>query len=152
MAKNRKTASQAASKWHTRVGQSGSAYSDGVSASGVDWAGAATAPAASKLRNANLMAAINDGSIDAGITKAGNTKWRANTIAKGVPAWQAQTSSQAAQTAYQNAMTTVEGDYAAADTAMNNAGDGSTTASRIARAAAWATAMHEAKVKRGSRA
>jgi len=152
MAKSRKTAAQAASKWHTRVGQSGSAYADGVSAAGVDWAGAATSEAATKLRNANLMAAINDGSINAGIQKAGNAKWRANTVAKGVPAWQTQTSSQAAQTAYQSAMATVEGDYAQADAAMQQAGDGSTTASRIQRAAAWATAMHAAKVARGSRA
>jgi hypothetical protein len=151
LAKKRRTAAQAANNWHTRIGQSAGAYSSGVN-SATNWAENATSAAATALRDNNLRQAISDGSINKGILKAGDAKWKANTIAKGVPAWQTAAGSAAAQTAYQNAMTTIEGDYSSADAAMNAAGDGSTTANRIQRAAAWATAMHQAKINRGGKA
>jgi hypothetical protein len=147
----RKTASQAAGNWHDRVGQSAGKYSSGIDTAS-SWVAGATSASATALRDNNLRQAISDGSINKGIEKAGDAKWKANTKAKGVPAWSTQTSSAAAQTAYQNAMSTIEGDYGAADAAMNAAGDGHTTASRIQRAAAWATAMHQAKINRGGKA
>jgi hypothetical protein len=151
MAKRRKTVAQAATNWHNRIGQSAGAYSAGVNAA-TNWAENATSQAATQLRDTNLQKAISDGSINKGILKAGDAKWKANTISKGIPAWQAAAGSAAAQQAYTSAMSVIEGDYAAADQAMNAVGPGNSTNQRIQRAAAWATAMNQAKINRGGKA
>lgn len=132
----RTTITDAVSKWKSRVAQSGQYYQAGVSNPQVDWAGPAVA--AADRRNAGLQAAIANGTIDAGIQRAGTAKWRANTLAKGVSAWTANTPN--AAPAYQAGLTKTYQYFNTADAAV--AGMPTTTrADRIAKAGAFLAAV-----------
>ena len=135
----RKTIQEAVTKWQTRVAQSGQFYSAGVSNPQVYWAGPAVA--AADRRNAGLQAAIANGSIDAGIQRAGTIKWRTNTIAKGVSAWTTNTPKAGPQ--YQAGLTKVYQFFAAADGAVANM-PRTTRGDRIARAGAFLAAVGQA--------
>ena len=73
-----KSVADSQEKWARRVGQAGQDYQRGVQ-NAQGWA--AGAVAAANRRNAGLMAAINDGRIDAGIQRTGDNGWRTATIA-----------------------------------------------------------------------
>lgn len=153
MARKRRSAATAAGNWQTRTTASANAYKSAVSDPTVDWVGPATSQATTQLRDQHLQAAINNGSINAGMQRAGNAKWSKNTSGKGVTNWTNAVGTQASKTAYQDAMQIVEADYAVAEQAMNaSGGDPGTTQGRITRAGAWAQSMHDQKVARGSRA
>lgn len=132
----RSSISDAVSKWSTRVAQSGPFYQAGVSNPQVDWAGPAVA--AADRRNAGLQAAIANGTIDAGIQRAGTAKWRANTLAKGVSAWTTNTPKAAPQ--YQAGLTKVYQYFTSADAAVANMPT-TTRADRIAKAGAFLAAV-----------
>lgn len=100
MARKLKTPAEAAAKFARRVQGAGQDYQTGVQQA-TDWA--ANAIAAAPRRNAGLQRAIADGTIDAGISRAGDAKWRANTLSKGVQNWATNTAK--AQDAYQSGMT-----------------------------------------------
>lgn len=128
----RKSVQDAVSKWQQRVSQSGQFYQQGVSNPSVDWAGPAVA--AAPRRNAGLQMAIAEGRIDAGIQRAGTAKWRNNTVAKGVSAWQTNTPKAAPQ--YSAGLQRVYGYFQAADAAVANM-PRTSRAERIQRAATF---------------
>lgn len=132
-----KTLQQITDKWKTRVSQSGQYYRDGVTSTTKSWS--ANAQAASARRNAGLQAAIADGRIDRGIQKAGDGKWRDNTINKGYQSWLTNTPAAAAQ--YQTAMQDV---LNMMDSARNSIQSmpATTAEERIQRAAAFQLSMH----------
>ena len=132
----RKSVQDAVNKWTQRVQQSGQFYQSGVSNTNVDWAGPAVA--AAPRRNAGLQQAIANGSIDAGIQRAGTNKWRANTLAKGVSAWTQNTPKAAPQ--YQAGLTQVYNYFSAADSAVASM-PRVTRQDRIARASAFLNAV-----------
>lgn len=80
MARKMKTAAQATERYKKGVQNAGPAYTQGIQNSG-DWAQGALAAAA--RRDAGLMQAISDGTINAGITAKGTPGWRAAALAKG---------------------------------------------------------------------
>lgn len=144
----RKTSTQAQANFTSGVGRGPQKYIDGVSNPNVDWAGAATSPAATQRRDIGLQQAISAGSINEGILNAGNQKWQQNAKAKGGTNWQPQ--AMAAATKYGASMATVEAGYGAADAAMNQAGDSGTHAGRMARMVAWDTTLHnQARARKG---
>lgn len=128
----------ATNKWLTRVQQSGQYYQAGVSNPAVDWQGPAVA--ASDRRDAGLMRAINDGRINAGINRVGTTKWRANTLAKGVTAWT--TNTPKAAPAYNAGMTRVYSYFPQADQAIASL-PANTPQERIQRAAVFLQTMSD---------
>lgn len=138
MAGPRMSAQDAADKWAARVGQSGDYYRKGVQNTNKDWADASIA--ARERRNQGLIAAINNGTIDAGIQRAGTQKWRNNTLAVGVQNWTANTPR--AKPAF---LTGLQKSYgfmqAAANATQGMPRD--TVQQRIAYAAAWQQAMHD---------
>ncbi len=134
----KKTVQQATEKWQRRVGQAGQDYQAGVQhAQG--WA--AKAVAAAPRRNAGLTMAISDGRIDAGIQRAGDNKWRSHALAKGAPAYVANTPK--AAPAYNAGMSKVFGFLQAAEGATSNM-DTSTVEGRLAKSAAFLRAVHTA--------
>lgn len=125
----RKSPSDAAAKWVTRVQSSAQYYQQGVANPSVDWAGPAVA--ASSKRDAGLQRAMADGRIDAGIQRVGTNKWRANTLAKGVTNWTTNTPKSAP--AYQAGIQRTYGYYGNADSAVAGMPT-DTVAQRIAKA------------------
>lgn len=135
----RKSVQDATAKWQQRVAQSGQYYQQGVQNPGVTWA--ANAVAAADRRNQGLQRAIASGAIDAGIQQAGDSKWRNNTIAKGVPAWTQNTPK--AAPAFQAGLQKAYGYMDAAESATSSMAR-TTRQDRIARAAAFLNAVGEA--------
>jgi hypothetical protein len=127
----------AAAKFQRRILQAGQDYTTGVQKS-AGWA--QPAMAAKARRDAGLQAAIANDSINKGIQNAGDSKWRANTLAKGAPAW-VQAAPRAAQN-YQAAVTKVFGYLANAQSATAGM-DTSSVQARIAKAGAFQLSMHQ---------
>jgi hypothetical protein len=134
----RKSISDAVTKWQQRVAQSGEYYRRGVQSTTKDWA--SNAVAAADRRNAGLQRAMSEGTIDAGIQRAGTNKWRNATLSKGVNAWTTNTPQAADR--FQAGLQKSYNYMAAADQAIANM-PGDTPQQRIARAGAWLTTMHE---------
>ncbi|MEO7002003.1 MAG: hypothetical protein ABI068_09260, partial [Ktedonobacterales bacterium] len=101
---------------------------------------AENAVAAGARRNAGLQRAIADGRIDVGIQRTGDQGWKTATVAKGVPAWTANTPKAAAK--YQAGMQRVYGYLQAAQQATAGM-DTTTVEGRIAKAAAWQRVVSE---------
>jgi hypothetical protein len=127
----------AAAKFQRRIQQAGQDYSAGVQKS-AGWAQAAMN--AKPRRDAGLQAAIANDAINKGIQDAGDAKWRANTLAKGAPAWVA-AAPRAAQN-YQASATKLFGYLANAQQAIANMPADSVQA-RIARAGAHQLSMYQ---------
>jgi hypothetical protein len=76
-----KPISLGASKWKDRAASASGVYRDGVQQTTKNWQTAASA--AEPAYKAGVTAAANAGRYGKGIAKAGNDKWKHNTIAKG---------------------------------------------------------------------
>jgi hypothetical protein len=138
MARKLKTPAEAAAKFARRVQGAGQDYQSGVQ-SATDWA--ANAVAAAPRRNAGLQAAIANGTIDAGIQRAGDAKWRANTLSKGVQNWATNTAK--AQDAYQSGMTRAMAYQQQAQAATASI-DTTTLEGRLEKARVYAQTVHAA--------
>lgn len=135
MARKMKTAAQATDRYKKGVSGAGTAYTQGVQNSG-DWEQGALASSA--RRNAGLLDAINNGTIDAGISRRGTAGWRAATLAKGP-----QNYTQSVQTAgpkYQAGMERAMSYQAQAQAETANI-DTSTEAGRDQKMLAWAQSV-----------
>lgn len=75
-----KTAQQAQQNWTGSAGRAATDWSAGVSAYSGDWAAATTRQ--QNVMQANLNAAIADGSWANGVNKIGTSGWKAATVAK----------------------------------------------------------------------
>lgn len=82
----RKSPQAATDKWQKRVAVAQQDYASGVQAA-TNWAERAVA--AANRRNAGLMRAIQNNTIDAGIQRTGDAGWKAKTVAKGPTNWAA---------------------------------------------------------------
>lgn len=138
----RKSAATAAANFKSAVQTKTQNYVQGVNNPGVDWAGAATSEQAIAARNAGLQAAMANKTIEAGIEKVGNSKWRANAANKGGATWSPQ--SAAAAPKYQQAMGTVESDWNGATAAAQAANTTGGFRGRMAGQEAFNTYMHNA--------
>jgi len=73
-------------KFQTVTPQRATQYKDGVSNPKRDWEG--NTLEAGDRRDAAMQEAIADGRIDRGIKKAGNAKWKSQTVKMGPTRWQ----------------------------------------------------------------
>ena len=131
----------AVSRWRAGVGSAGNRYQTGIQNSG-DWAGAATAPAASQARASNWNAAQSSGHIDRRIQSLGTQGWRNATIAK-AGNWQTGVNSPMAQQNAQAGFTRLFGYLQQAQSAIAGTPRGGFN-ENIQRMVAHATAIHDA--------
>lgn len=137
MARQMKTPQQSGDKYQRRVQAAGPDYKSGVQGA-TDWQ--ANTLAAAPRRNAGLQAAISDGRIDAGIQRAGDAKWKANTLSKGVQNWPTATAQ--ARPAYEQGMAKAMAFQQAAAAATAGI-DTTTREGRFQKMLAWVTTVSD---------
>ncbi len=124
-------------------------YVQGVTNPSVDWADAAASDPAQAAMAAGLSAAIADGRVKAGIQRAGNAKWAANSKVKGGATYGPQLSASGAPNgAYTQGMQAVIGDMAGAYQAAKAASTAAGYSGNMARQNAYLNYMHEQKLAR----
>lgn len=117
MAKSRPSAAAVADKTVKNAQAAGPYYQQGVQ-NATGWLEGALA--AANRRNAGLMAAINNGTIDAGMQRAGDAGWKAATLGKGVKNWSAAMSDPATKQRIQQGAQTNMNMIAQVDSATAN--------------------------------
>jgi hypothetical protein len=74
-------ASRVAQKWSRRASGASQDYTEGVQTTSASWA--ANATAAKETWKTAVTAAAGRGAFEKGVARATDTKWKANTVAKG---------------------------------------------------------------------
>jgi len=74
-------AGRVAEKWSRRAGSAGQEYTEGVSMTSRSWAANATAAKANYA--AGVQAAAGRGAYEKGVGKAGDARWKRNSVEKG---------------------------------------------------------------------
>jgi hypothetical protein len=85
MARTIKSAAEVADKWARRAAGATAEFEAGVKGANVDWATGALGGGAAYA--AGVQAGIARNALQAGITRAGNDKWKRKVTTTGVPRW-----------------------------------------------------------------